>query len=457
MTHDIEKVISCGMCVGCGACSVRTGGAVPVTIGRYGVYQADVSSLSPSHRAEASSVCPFSDDSRNEDELAATRFGTLDGDELVGRSRDVWAGRLNDEERLMGSSSGGLTSWLLEELIVRGHVDGIVHVGRSAAGHFEYTTSTSVDELRARRKSSYTSTTMADALLKLRGDGRKYAIVGVPCFIRAARLLAEELPDLGEQLRYFVGLVCGHLKSQFFAESLAWQAGIAPADLQAIDFRVKNPAKTSTDYDYAATSRNRRTVTKATSSSIDGNWGFAAFQPEACNFCDDIFAETADIVFADAWLPQYTSDWRGTNIALSRDETLSRLMEEGAARGDIHLDRIDAQEAAKSQMGNYRHRRQGLQVRLADDLAAGQSVPRKRVTPSYSTTDRSRQALIRQRRRTSRVSLQAFRAAVDSGDLNLYLKPMRREIARYRWIEAKRVGIRGVVRFVARAVIRRRK
>lgn len=32
MTHDIQAVVARGMCVGCGACSVRTSGAIPVTV-----------------------------------------------------------------------------------------------------------------------------------------------------------------------------------------------------------------------------------------------------------------------------------------------------------------------------------------------------------------------------------------------------------------------------------------
>ncbi|WP_354003125.1 Coenzyme F420 hydrogenase/dehydrogenase, beta subunit C-terminal domain [Alteromonas mediterranea] len=29
------------------------------------------------------------------------------------------------------------------------------------------------------------------------------------------------------------------------------------------------------------------------------DWRYAFFQPNACNYCDDISAETADIVFGD--------------------------------------------------------------------------------------------------------------------------------------------------------------
>lgn len=33
--------------------------------------------------------------------------------------------------------------------------------------------------------------------------------------------------------------------------------------------------------------------------------------PRACNYCDDVFAECADVTCMDAWLPEYSQDHRG--------------------------------------------------------------------------------------------------------------------------------------------------
>lgn len=435
------------MCVGCGGCSVRTSGRVPVTIGRFGVYQADISRASADDLTAASRVCPMSDDCPDEDHLAAARFAGQREDPRIGRHLQVLAGRITDDHELQASSSGGLTSWTLQQLLATGLVHGVIHVGRGESSLFEYRISTRVEDILNNRKSQYSSTTMADVLGGIRGDGKKYAIVGVPCFIKAARALSQELPDLGEQLTFFVGLVCGHLKSRFFAESLGWQAGVEPRDLESIDFRVKNPARESNDYDYAVVSHSTgdRAV-RSVRSTIDGNWGYGAFQPEACNFCDDIFAETADIVFGDAWLPAYTDDWRGTNVVVTRNETLSTLLRKGAAEGALQLEELSADEAAASQGGNFRHRRAGLQVRLADDIAEGKSVPRKRESPGYASVTRGRVALIRHRRLMSRLSLEAFATARAENELSLYSGPMNSAISTYKLLDSRS---RGVVRYAA--------
>lgn len=436
MSHGIEKVIERDMCVGCGACAHQTRGAVSVTLGARGFYGADIGRAQPDEIAAASRVCPFSDDAKNEDELAATRNLSSKHDGKLGYYREIWAGRITDDSRLLGSSSGGLTSWFLEQLLQRDEIDGVIHVGRAPGGHFEYRVSTTAGALRENRKSDYSAVTLVGALDSIRDDGMRYALVGVPCFIKASRLLANEDLALAEQLKMYVGLVCGHLKSQFFAESLAWQAGVPPAQLEYVDFRVKNPLKSSSDYDYAVKSiTDPSEIVRPMSAVIDGNWGYGAFQPNACNYCDDVFAETADVAFADAWLPEYRDEWRGTNVLLSRSELASSIFRAGQVDGSVQLEPLSADAAAASQAGNYRHRRDGLAVRLADDIAAGESVPTKRVRPGYGATTVRRRALIRQRRQLSKMSLLTFGAARAAGDLDLYTKPITREIYRYRALD----------------------
>lgn len=408
-------------------------GAVPVTIAPFGMYQAD---LAGQDATSLSPVCPFSDDAKDEDQLGAPHPPPgLAHDPRTGGHSLIAAGRrVAPDDELQLSSSGGLTTWLLGQLLKAGHVDGVIHVGRPTKGgeQFAYMVSSTLDEVTAHRKSQYYSVTMKDALLSVRGDGRRYALVGVPCFIKAARLLADRDDVLTDQLAYYVGIVCGHLKSQHFGTSLAWQVGVPPDQLAEVDFRLKDPARPAGKYDFGARPVGEATFERHVSQELLGGiWGHGAFQPEACNFCDDIFAETADVVFGDAWLPQYEADWRGTNVVVSRNAVVDRLLLAGAADGSLDLEELSVDEACQSQAGNFRHRRDGLAVRLADDISAGLSVPRKRVAPDAERVTPKRRALVRQRRRMSEISLRTFPEALAAGDLARYVKPMRREIARY--------------------------
>lgn len=442
--HTIVETVERGICIGCGACSVATNGAIRLRLGRHRLYQPDLVGATEAQLAVASRVCPFSDDALTEDELGAPSIAgrELRDDARIGRISRTFAGRIESEADIVGASSGGLTTWLLTKLLKRGLVDGIVHVAPApaagAGSHYEYVVSYGEEELSARRKSQYAPTHLVSVMSKIRGDGRRYAVVGVPCFIKACRLLAEEDSVLGEQVAFYVGLVCGHLKSEFFGESLAWQLGISPSDLAAVDFRVKVPGRPSSQYNFGARKVGQdRWIELPTASLVGGNWGHAAMQPEACNFCDDIFAETADAVFGDAWLPRYVANWRGTNVVVTRNPELDAIFDAGLARGEIAIESLSADEVARSQAGNFRHRREGLAVRLADDLELGLSVPKKRVQPGRRHVTSRRLKLIRQRRSISRLSLETFAHARKSGNLGEYLRPMRAAVRSYRASEGR--------------------
>ena len=439
--HTIEDVVARGMCVGCGACSTRTGGKVSVSIGNRRSFEADLSGADAATRAIAGSVCPFSDQSDNEDAIGSRLFGSgLPHDPRVGYYSGLYAGRLLDDSKLLGSSSGGLTSWVAAELLRRGHVDGILHVTSSedaAEGLFGYAASYSVDEFTSRRKSMYYASTFADALASVRGDGNRYALIGVPCFLRAGRLLAQQDSGLAAQLSFFLGLVCGHLKSQAFAEALAWQTGVPPAELADVDFRVKAPGRSSSHYDFGATDTDGTEKTRQTSELVGGSWGHAMFQVNACNFCDDIFAETADVAFGDAWLPRFKEDWRGTNVIVSRRPEIDAILRDS---DELWLDELTLDEVVATQAGNFRHRRIGLSVRLADDAAAGLSVPRKRVAASLDGIDEKRVRLVRVRRVIADRSHDAFAAARAAGDLSLFLEAMRPLVSKYTGIERGTTG-----------------
>lgn len=439
-SHDgaflVSDVLSRDMCIGCGACSVATDGAIPVTFTSIGLWQASAADATARDLAAADQVCPFSDAAKNEDALSYPERGAaseLPHDPVLGHFSMVLAGRRTDDQALESSSSGGMTSWLLEQLLAEGYVDGVLHVSSSSETSrlVDFTTASHTEDIRRARKSQYHSVTLAEVVPLIRGDGKRYALVGVPCFIRAARLLADQDPVLRDQLAFYVGLVCGHMKTASFAESFAWQLGVPPEDIESVDFRKKNPARQASEYDFEVTTRSGDERSAKSLDLVGSTWGHGAFQPEACNFCDDIFAETADVVLGDAWLPEYAGDWRGTNVVVSRNTVIDGLLRAGTDSGELDVAALPTERAVRSQGGNFRHRRDGLRVRLADDLSEGLKVPAKRVRPGYENISESRHRLLRLRRTMSRVSIEAFERAKLANDLDAYLTPMNKLIESY--------------------------
>ena len=460
----ISDVVQRGMCVGCGGCDVATRGAIPVTLRPRGRYEADLSDATRDQRDIGSRVCPFSDHSKNEDDLAAERFGHLEQvHPVTGGFRRILAGRIADDMGLMGSSSGGATSWFARQMLRDASVDGVIQVAPGSDGRlFAYTVANTPSVVDAGRKSKYYPVSFAEVFNEVRGDGRRYAFVGVPCQIRAARAVCDQDEVLGAQIIRFIGLVCGHLKSSAYAESLAWQLDIEPDELSSVDFRVKVPGRGAKSYDFEAVAADGRRASSPMGPLVGGSWGHAAFQLGACDFCDDIFAETADVTLGDAWLPEYEADWRGTNIILTRSLEADAMVEAGIASGELDVEDLGADRAAASQAGNQRHRREGLAVRLADDRAYGLWAPRKRVAPGYDGISRERIAVIRSRRALGLASHALFAEAKALGDLDAYVRPMRELIASHTKLARKEKaaamygsGLRGRLRwFLGRAKAR---
>lgn len=434
---QIEVVVREGLCVGCGACAVATHGRIRMVRNDFDFMQAELTGVSEADLAHGSSVCPFSGESHDESVLADRRFsGVSDFDQRIGYFKALFAGQISDQQALLKSSSGGVTSWLLVAMLNNNLIDGVVHLGSveksdANSGLFGFKISSTVDDLLGNRKSQYYSVSYEEALLKIRGDGKRYAVVGVPCYIRGARMIAERDAAYREQLKYFVALVCGHMKSGSFAELLAWQLGVPPDDLGRIDFRVKNPAADAGGYHTAAVSVDEtKSGASMTRTMFGGNWGHAVFQLKSCDFCDDIFGETADVCFGDAWIDRYSSDWRGTNIAVVRDESIFRLLEDGRRDGALNIESISADDVVRSQDGNFRHRWDGLSVRLLDRQRQGLWSPSKRIKAGSRQVPALRRMLVRVRQRMSEESHAWFRKARDARDIDVFIDAMRPHVKR---------------------------
>lgn len=427
----INDVIEQGVCVGCGACAV-VDDSILMKRNKFGVMEASLKSGRLDALSIADQVCPFSDNSLNEDNLATKLFSSCDSfDSRTGYYNDIFYGRKSDDDALLNSSSGGLTSFVAIELLKRKFVDGIIHVGKDQSSQrdalFHFVTSYSEDHANQNKKSQYYSLSFDEVIKSIRGDGKRYVIVGVPCFIKALRNVCLHDEVLGKQILFTLGLVCGHLKSSKFAELLSWQLSVTPERIKTVDFRKKNKDSTVNAYDFKVVDVENKEFYKTSSSLLGGNWGHAAFQLQACDYCDDIFAEAADAVFGDAWLPQFSTFWQGTNIVLVRNKVITEILQSAKQTSRITLENLSIDDLCKSQEGNFRHRKDGLIVRLTDDLKTGKKIPTKRVNLNdIALISSKRKKIVRLRKKMAYKSHEYYLKASQNSSLDMYMKPMHR-------------------------------
>ena len=430
-----RDMVRSGLCIGCGSCVAQAPMEATMHFDRYRQLRpAGSAAWLRSGSERLSRTCPFSPRAADEDALAAELFPHAPRhDASVGRYEAAYVGHVAEQEFRREGSSGGMTSWMAAELLRRHLVDGVAHVvpadPASDGRFFRYSVSRTVAELRAGAQSRYYPVELSQVLATILAEPGRYAVVGIPCFIKAVQLLRREYPLLRERIRYTLGLFCGHMKSARFVESLAWQSGVEVDELACIDFRSKSPERQANWYHARLQLRDGRSTGKDWWHLADGDWGAGFFMDAACNACDDVVAETADISFGDAWVEPYASDWQGSNVVVVRSPDLARLVSDGIADGRLQLKAVDSAFVAATQAAGLRQRREGLAYRLA--RRRGGVRPRKRFVDHAATPALRRKLIYAMRASISRWSHRVFRFARFARRPGIYLRWARAAAAGY--------------------------
>lgn len=451
----MDSVVSGGYCIGCGLCAAVDGSPVQMRLDETGAFQARLADTAEQVRMSTSvlDVCPFSGVGPDEDALARSRFAPAPWRADIGHHLGTYAGYVEEGRFRIDGSSGGMAKWILAELLESGEVDHVLHVRASEgsdadAGLFEYVVESSGEAVQLGSRAAYYPVEMSGVINFVRDNDARYAITGVPCFIKGVRRMAEVDEVIAARIRYTVGVICGHLKTAAYAESLGWQLGVEPTDLAGIDFRTKIPGRRAPEKGVTAFDRHGQVHGPKVVQELHGTQyqnGF--FKYNACNYCDDVVAETADVAVGDAWLPGYLD--AGNSVVVVRDPQIQRMVETGIQAGRLALDAIEPAMAAASQKGGLRDRREGLSYRLLLTERAGRWYPPKRVRPSADMSP-ERRVLYRLRVLIARRSSVEFLRAKRDGDLFGYMRRMDRWTSLYAATEAAERLRPRVVRRAAR-------
>jgi len=448
-----STVIAGGYCIGCGACASTPASGFQLRLDEFGKYRAQPTQPQ-SERIDSCKeklVCPFADGNPNEEEIAAAFYAEhCSLDEKIGYFRKCYAGHVRTGDFRRNGSSGGIVSWLGCELLNRDLIDGFIHVRARPPDQadprlFQYAISRTAAEVIAGASSRYYPVELSRVLAEVRRVEGRYAIVGVPCFIKALRLLAMQDNLVQQRIPFHIGLVCGHLKSARFAEFLARQCGVEVHELAGFNFRKKLPDRPANRYGVEVTSDvdgSFKQIVKPTSELAGTNWGEGFFKYAACDYCDDVFAETADIVIGDAWLPEYAEDSGGTSVIVTRSRFMQQIIADGISSDALELEDMRPTRAAQSQIGSFWHRRTALAYRLFLKDQGGQWRPEKRTQPSSQLQALDRRA-VRLRMELAAMSHRAY-AKHRHGPIEGFLHEMQPLADRYRQVHRNRHAQPGI-------------
>lgn len=436
-TNLYEKVISNGYCIGCGACASLENSAFEVHIDEYGLLGAKdmLPTQSNCDSIDYTKVCPFSEKSLNEDQLAAKLFpGSTHKSGKLGNYEACYGGHVNEGSYRKNGTSGGIVKWIGVKLLEANEIDYFIQIypaktnGTTADNLFEYHIVSSIEEISRGSKAAYYPVSMQNVLRQIRKTPGRYAITTVPCYSKAIRLLQENDKVFAERVKFTIGIICGGMKSANYAKFIAMQYPIEPSNLLGIDFRKKDlttPANhQSSEITFIKNATNTVEKTSKSNSEICGlDYGMGLFKPKACDYCDDVVAETADISVGDAWLPEFTKDAKGDSVVVIRNKNIAALVESAMKEGLVDFKKLSERDVIASQAAGFRHRREGLSVRIENKIKSDSWVPPKRnsvLNLNQRKVSEKRRKIYKLREKISTESHSVFHAALKNKDFEIF-------------------------------------
>ena len=380
----INLVVNNDLCTGCGVCTYSCpSNAISMDWNIDGFLVPKLTGSCDNDSA-CLSVCPFNPypekKSKTEYEISNIFLKEADKeDKQVGKYSGIYAGYA--EEFRSTSSSGGVGTFVLAELLDRGIVDHVFSVKsgeENGKDFYQYSISNNKNELMASAETKYFPVTLSSVFSEIDGLKGKVAIVGVSCFIKAIRLAQISNPLLKEKIPFLVGIICGGIKSNFFTEYLGDSAGVKAVDISNPNYRVKDIASTAGDYAFDCSSRVDQKRHSIKMRAVGDMWGTGFFKANACDFCDDVTTELADISLGDAWISPYIFDGKGTNVIITRSKSAEMIIQNGIKSERLAIESLSLGSFVASQQGSFNHRQLGLPYRLKAAIKNGRIVPPKR-------------------------------------------------------------------------------
>ena len=363
----LERVVGKNWCVGCGMCAaVCPLSRLEMCWNSRGEYNPELIKSVPDCGESCLlcyDACPAHGSTKNETEIGRELYLSVAGIQHTPET-GYWLSSYvgYSEKHRLTSASGGIATWVFESLLESGEVDAVAAVGRTSDSErlFEFRICETAEQIRGCSRSVYYPVEVSRVIQHMLDNEGHYAIIGLPCVCKAVRLVQDKFPKLKQRIKYVLGLTCGHTCSKFFAEYICALGGGDPYHLKEFIFRTKDLSQPASNLGMTFRTGEAGHVVSRQVLWMDGvNVAFTngSFQLPGCFHCDDIFAECADAVFMDAWLPEYASQPEGHTIALVRNIQVNQLFVSGADQKLIRIVELPIQETIRSQKGVVERKR----------------------------------------------------------------------------------------------------
>ena len=266
---------------------------------------------------------------------------------LLGDYGACYVGRATDHATRHRAASGGVATALLRQAMSDGLVDRAV-VARGDERQLQpWPTVADQEQLLDSQGSVYPQTAATPSDIANMcwshakgGEARRFAVVGLPCQIRALRSLEERSEALRSAVGLHIGLFCSHAVEREGIDLLLEAMGIDPVTIEKVQYRGKSPSTGRTGL-YIKTTAGEHFVPLSQYWSKYLNF---LFIPRKCWACKDLANERADISLGDAWRLQEHS-----NVVVVRTPIGEEVLRSAVLSGTVEVTQIPAEAVVKGQ------------------------------------------------------------------------------------------------------------
>jgi coenzyme F420 hydrogenase subunit beta len=346
---NISYVVNNHLCIGCGVCeAICPNDAIKIIFNtKCGIPIPIVHEKRCNRCQKCLNICYGYESDNN---LNLRIFGAYPIS-IIGNLIKCYTGHTLDPKLRFSSSSGGAVTALLKYALEKKLIDAAI-VTRMEPGNpirAKAFIAHNVNEIISAQGSKYCPVSFADCLSNIE-NGKKYAVVGLPCHIYGIRRLAEFNSKIRNCICYYFGLVCGGMPNFFGTLYILKNYNMADRFITKFEYRGGGwPGRLLI--------RGRQIVLNKESEirvPYAQYWrdSFAFFFPFRCTVCHDGFNEFSDISFGDAWLPHVVStDNNGTSLIITRTTKGQQLVNAAFKNKILKIEPIEVKDAISSQPG----------------------------------------------------------------------------------------------------------
>jgi coenzyme F420 hydrogenase subunit beta len=345
--NTVKKIVQQGLCIGCGTCAVLCpkNALSIVESQQTGTYLPRLDDSKCNQCGVCLKICPGNEP--NFESLNLAVFDKKPRYPILGNYFKCYSGYSANQNTRFTSTSGGLVSTLAAFALQVGLADGVLITRANKQKPLKPHSfiARTVDEVMSAAGSKYCpvpANSAFDEILKTEG---RYIIIGLPCHVQGLRKAQALNKELKKRVSLVFGLVCNHTPTFHATDFLLQKFKIPIERIVKLDYRTSGwPGNIK----IIMNDLSQRFI-PFTSSYY---WGYVFqkfFWPKRCMVCNDKLCQLADIIFMDAWLPEFSSDKIGSSILVTRSRKGETFIIDAIEKGVINVQPISVKDVERSQ------------------------------------------------------------------------------------------------------------